>query len=153
MGPARREFVQLHVVGLVDHFAAGRIAGGKEVFGDGGLAVGHHRLAGIFPGVDEKARTVLPGDPGAVVRLAFAIHALAEPNLAQQRDRAGFQHAGANPLQTWPRVCRSSTMLSMPLRSRIWDSSRPAGPPPIMATWVRTETNEITLAEHDLFKK
>ena len=31
--------------------------------------------------------------------LAFAIHAFAEPNLAQQRNGAGLEHAGANPFQ------------------------------------------------------
>ncbi len=30
---------------------------------------------------------------------AFAVHALAEPDFAQQRDGAGLQHAGANPFQ------------------------------------------------------
>jgi hypothetical protein len=28
-------------------------------------------------------------------------------------------------------------MLSMPLRSRMWESSKPAGPPPMIATCVR----------------
>ena len=30
------------------------------------------------------------------MRMAFAVHALAEPDLAQQRDSAGLEHAGAN---------------------------------------------------------
>ncbi len=33
------------------------------------------------------------------MRPTFAIHALAQSNLAQQRDSAGFQHARANPIQ------------------------------------------------------
>ena len=33
------------------------------------------------------------------MRRAFAVHALAEADFAQQRDGAGLQHAGANPLQ------------------------------------------------------
>ena len=31
--------------------------------------------------------------------MALTVHAGAEPDLAQQRDRARFQHAGANPLE------------------------------------------------------
>ena len=38
---------------------------------------------------------------------------------------------------TCARVCRSSTIESMPLRSRMWESSRPAGPAPMMTTLVR----------------
>ncbi len=91
--------MQRHVVGLVDHLAAGGIAGGEQVFGDGGLAIGHHRLAGVFFGVDQEARPALPGDPRAVVRRPFAVHARAEADLAQKRDGAGLEHAGANPLQ------------------------------------------------------
>ena len=34
--------------------SAGGIARGVEVFGDRGLAIGHHPLAGVFPGVDEN---------------------------------------------------------------------------------------------------
>ena len=97
--PRRCQVVQLHVGGLVDDNAAGFVAGGKQIFGDGGLAVGHHRLAGIFPRVDQKARPVFPGDPRAVVQMPLAVHALAEPDLAQERDGAGLEHAGANPLQ------------------------------------------------------
>ena len=32
-------------------------------------------------------------------RCAFAVHARAQPDLAQQRNGAGLEHAGANPLQ------------------------------------------------------
>ena len=38
---------------------------------------------------------------------------------------------------TCARLCRSSTMESMPSRWSICDSSRPAGPLPMIATWVR----------------
>jgi hypothetical protein len=31
-----------------------------------------------------------------IMRVAFAVHARAEPDLAQQRDGAGLQHSGAN---------------------------------------------------------
>ena len=33
------------------------------------------------------------------MRMPFAVHARAQADLAQQRDGAGFEHAGANPLQ------------------------------------------------------
>ena len=33
------------------------------------------------------------------MRVTLAVHARAEPDLAQQRDRAGFQHAGADPVE------------------------------------------------------
>src|SRR5262249_41903624 len=38
------------------------------------------------------------------------------------------------------RLCRSSTALSVPSRSSMCDSSNPAGPPPMIATWVRVVT-------------
>src|SRR5271166_2839169 len=34
-------------------------------------------------------------------------------------------------------VCRSSTTLSTPPRCSMWDRRRPAGPPPMIVTWVR----------------
>jgi ATP-dependent Lon protease len=40
-------------------------------------------------------------------------------------------------------LCRSSTILSMPFRSRMWDSSNPAGPPPMIATWVRIAISAV----------
>src|SRR5438067_2521914 len=50
-------------------------------------------------------------------------------------------HGSSTPARirprTWPRVCRSSTTLSTPCRCSISPSNSPAGPPPMMATWVR----------------
>ena len=128
----------VHVCGLVDDLAAGSVAGGIKVFGDVGLAIGHHRLAGIFRGVDEEARPAFPSDARAVVGHALAVHALAEADLAQQRDAAGLQHAGANPLQ--------HVGAGLPLQHDAVDAvaienvGRAAclpGPPPMMATCVR----------------
>ena len=91
--------MQLDIVGFVDDLSAGRVARRIEVLGDRGLAVGHHALAGEFLGVDEEPRPVFPGDGRTVMGMAFAIHARAEPDLAQQRDGAGLEHAGADALQ------------------------------------------------------
>ena len=69
--------------------------------------------------------------------MPFAVHARAEPDLAQQRDGPDFQYAGANAREHVNAALPSGTTLSMPLRWRICDSSKPAGPPPMIATWVR----------------
>ena len=53
------------------------------IFGDRGLAIGHHRFAGEFPGIDEEARPALPGNRRSIVRVAFAIHARAQADFAQ----------------------------------------------------------------------
>ena len=44
---------------------------------------------------------------------------------------------------TWARLCRSRTMLSMLFRWRICDRSKPAGPPPMIATWVRIAVSTV----------
>jgi len=99
IGSVRINLVQPNMHGFVDDLSASRVACRIEVFGDGRLAIGHHLLAGEFLGIDEEARPALPGNGRAVMGMPFAIHALAQSDLAQQRDGAGLQHAGANPLQ------------------------------------------------------
>ncbi len=48
---------------------------------------------------------------------------------------------------TYSRLCRSSTMVSMPLRCSSCDSSSPEGPPPMMQTWVfMTVSNGVVRA-------
>src|SRR5262245_11081371 len=91
--------MQLDIARFVDDKSAGCIARGIEILGDRRLAVGHHALAGILHRIDEKARPPLPRDGRTVVRMAHAIHPLAEPYGAQQFDRASLKRAGANSLQ------------------------------------------------------
>jgi hypothetical protein len=99
VGSIRIKLVRPDIRGFVDDLSAGRIARRIEVFGNGRLAIGHHLLAGEFLGIDEEARPALPGHGRAVMGMPFAIHALAQSDLPQQRDGAGLQHAGANSLQ------------------------------------------------------
>ena len=96
MRSPRRERVQLDLVGFVDDLSAGCVARRVEILGDRGLAIGHHALAGEFLGVDEEPRPAFPGDGRTVMGMAFAVHARAEPDLAQQRDGAGLEHPGAD---------------------------------------------------------
>ena len=90
--------VELDVVHLVQNLAAGGFAGGVQVFRDGRLAVGHHALAGVFPGVDEEPPVPGPDDRGPVMHMPFPVHPLAEANVAQQLHRTRLQHAGADAL-------------------------------------------------------
>src|SRR5262249_56373025 len=53
-------------------------------------------LAGEFPGVDEESRPALPGNRRTIVGMPFAIHARAQADLTQKRDRAGLEHAGTD---------------------------------------------------------
>src|SRR5262249_31660361 len=97
--PLRRKLVQTDVAGLIDNLSAGSIARRIKVFRERSLAVGHQLLAGKSLRVDEKPGSALPGDRRAVVRMTFAVHALAKPNLAQKPDSAVFEHAGADAFE------------------------------------------------------
>ena len=99
IGPVRRQIVQLDIAGLFDDLATGGVARRVKVFGQRGLAVGHHDLAGEFHGVDEEPIAPFPGDRRTMMRMSVAVHACTEADLAQQFDASVFQHAGANPLQ------------------------------------------------------
>src|SRR5208282_4647433 len=73
IGSARREFMQSHVISLIDDLSAGCIARRTKVFGDCGLAIGHHGLAGEFLGVDEEPWPSLPGNRRTVMGMPLAI--------------------------------------------------------------------------------
>ena len=70
-----------------------------EFLGDRRLPVRPHRPAGMRLGVDEERLAVLPGDEAAVMRMALAVHPLSGPRIAQDLDRAEFEHAGADALE------------------------------------------------------
>ena len=69
--------------------------------------------------------------------MPLAIHPRTQSHFTQELDRAGLQHAGANSLQHMSPALPFQYDLSMPSRWSIWDKSKPAGPPPMIATWVR----------------
>ena len=98
-GPFGRHVVRLHVLRFLQQGGLAAIGGGVQILLDVGLAVGHEALAGVFPGVDEIAVAPGPGDRGAVVRMAIAVHAFTQAILAQYFHRALLEHAGANPRQ------------------------------------------------------
>ena len=129
--------MQSDVIGFIDDLSAGRIAGRIEVFGDCGLAIGHHGLAGEFLCVDEEPWPSLPGNRRTVMGTPLAIHARAQSDLVQKRDGAGLQHASANACQHVgaPLPFEDDTV-DVVFRWRICDRSKPAGPPPMIATWV-----------------
>ena len=99
VGALGGQLVQRNIDRLVDHLAARRVARRIEILGDRRLPIGHHPLAGMFPRIDEEAGAPRPGDGRPVMRVAFAVHALAQSHRAQQLDRARLQHAGADPPQ------------------------------------------------------
>src|SRR6476659_8604250 len=83
IGSVGSELVQPGIGRFVDDLSAGRVACRIEVFGDGRLAIGHHLLAGEFLGVDEEARSALPGNSRAVMGMPLAIHPLTQSDFAQ----------------------------------------------------------------------
>ena len=74
----------------------------------------------------------------AVVHQALAVQALAEPDGAQQVDRALFQHAGADARARRSRGSASPRTRVDARRAQQGASSSPAGPAPMIATCVRT---------------
>ena len=58
----RCEFVQTNVVRFVDDLSASRVERRIQVFGDCGLAIGHHGLTSEFFGVDKEPWPALPGN-------------------------------------------------------------------------------------------
>src|SRR5690606_17303075 len=78
--------VQHHVAGTEDQLRLAAVGGGEQVFLDAGLAVGHEAFADVLLHVDEEAAAAGPDDLHAVVRVAFALHALGQAVLAQHVD-------------------------------------------------------------------
>ena len=109
------DIMERHVPCLIDDVTAVSFARGIEVFGDRGLAPGHHLFAGPSRGVDEEIRLVLPDDRRAVLRLSIPVHALAEAKVTQQLDRACLQHPGTN--------ARQNVGLALPLEHDVVDAN------------------------------
>ena len=99
LGRAASDVVEADVLCLIDDRSAIPLAHPVELLGDRGLAVRNHWLAAMRSGVDQEGFSILPRDPAAVVDMAFSVHSLPEAGVAQQLDRALFQHPGANALQ------------------------------------------------------
>ncbi len=94
-----RNIERANVLRLVDNPAAVALTHPIQLLGDCRLAERPHRLAAMLDGIDQKRLAVLPCDPTPVVRVAFALHPLAQARLPQKLDRSPFEHAGADPLQ------------------------------------------------------
>ena len=125
IGSARREFMQSHVISLIDDLSAGCIARRTKVFGDCGLAIGHHGLAGEFPGVDEEPWPSLPGNRRTVMGMPprDPCGCPTRPRAKARRCRPPARRRGCVPARG-ARLCRPRTMLSMLFRCRICDRSK-----------------------------
>ena len=95
----RGQIVELDILRFFDDASAVALPDPVQFLGDRGLSVRPHRPAGVRLGVDEKRIAVLPDDEAAVMRMTFAIHPFAGAGLAQNLDRAEFEHAGADAFQ------------------------------------------------------
>ena len=93
------QVVQRHIFGLVEYDAVGGVTRRVEVLGDVRLAVDHHRLARVFPGIDEQAVCVGPDNGAPVVQLTVAVHSLAHASRPQQLDGTPLEHASAYAAQ------------------------------------------------------
>ena len=75
----------------------------------------------------------------AVVRQSLAVQARGDAGLLEQLDRRLLEHAGADAAHHIGGGLRCSTITaSMPALCESAPSSRPAGPAPTIATWVRS---------------
>jgi hypothetical protein len=95
----RRRAVDLvwhHVGRPVDHRHAGVVDRGVEVLRHLGLAVDHHALADVPAEVDAHM-AAREAEAHAVVDGTEAVHARADPGLAQRLDRAPLEDAGTDP--------------------------------------------------------
>ena len=91
--------MELDVLRFFNDASAVAFPDAVEFLGDRGLPVRPHRLARVRLGVDEKRLAVLPDDEAPVMRMTFAIHALARARIAQHLNGAEFEHPGADALQ------------------------------------------------------
>ena len=90
------EFVGLDLPGLVEGRGAAGLAGGHQVAGHLGLAIdGDAASAQQIVQVQALALAV-DGELHAFMHLAFLVQPLGDAGLAQQIDRALFEHAGAD---------------------------------------------------------
>src|SRR5271166_6830776 len=99
LGRSAGDVLEADVLRLIDDQSAVALAHAVELLGDRRLAVRNHRLAAMRSGVDQEGLAILPRDPAAVVDVAFLVHPLPDPGVAQELDRAVFQHAGPNALE------------------------------------------------------
>ena len=95
----RGQVVELDILRFFNDASAVALPDPVQFLGDRRLPVRPHRPAGVRLGVDEKRLAVLPDDEAAVMRMAFAVHPLAGARIAQNLDRAEFEHAGADAFQ------------------------------------------------------
>ena len=126
--------MELDILRFLDDAPAVALPDPVELLGDRGLPVRPHRLARVRLGVDEKRLAALPDDKGSVMRMTFAVHALARARLAQHLNRAEFEHPGANALQHIGFRLPLEDDAVDPWQCSKCESSRPAGPPPMIAT-------------------
>ena len=113
---AAGQAMQLDVFRLFDDAAAVAFPDPVQFLGDRRLAVRPHRPAGMLPRIDRERLAVLPRDPRAVMRMAFAVHPFPDAGVAQQLDRAVFEHAGPNALE--------HVRLGLPLEHDAVDSAK-----------------------------
>ena len=73
----------------------------------------------------------------AVVDQALALQPLADARLASRSTVPCSSTPARTRRSTYSRLRLSSTTESMPRRWSRWDSSSPAGPAPMIPTWVR----------------
>src|SRR6267154_3408512 len=92
------EIMRLDVTGLVNRGEAGRLARVHQIERHLGLSVEHHRLAGGGMQIDAVPRAA-KGELDAIVDQALATGARAGADLVEQRHRALFEQAGADPAE------------------------------------------------------
>ncbi len=92
------EIMRFDVGGLVDRGEPGRLAGVHQVERYFRLAVDHDRLAGGGVHVDAMARAA-ERELHAMVDQPLAMGARAGADLVEQRHRAFFEQAGADPAE------------------------------------------------------
>ena len=136
---------QPHVRDLGQHGGTAAVGRCEQILLDLRLPVRHEALADVSGHVDEEAVAACPDDSHAVVRVAFAVHALCEAMRAQQIHRGLLENAGADARQHMLAAALSSTTLSIAWLCSISDSNRPAGPPPTIRTCVLIDRRTLPI--------
>ncbi len=124
----------------VSTMALRRSAAARQVLLDAGLTVGHELFAEMLRNVNEVAVPSRPDDPHAVVQNVRGGPCVRRGHWHEITPRCPVparRHGLAT--STCARLRFSNTTLAMPWRCNNSDKSSPAGPPPMMATWVLTE--------------
>ena len=130
------EIMRLDVCGFINGGQAGRLAGVHQVERHFGLAVDHHRLAGGGLHVDAMAAAA-EREFDAVMDQAFAVRTRAGADLIEQRNGAFLEQAGADAAEHIVRGLALQDDVVDAVACSSCPSSNPAGPAPMIATFVR----------------